>query len=98
MLTGIGIYRISYSVVGYLFVSCRGSITSVWGRERFFLLSSTCNYVVFVRRGFLFLLVLGVGYIILLWYSLYLPYDYFEILEDCKFDEKRSVFFCCCVK
>ena len=30
-------------------------------REPIFLLSSTCNYVVSVRRGFLFLLVLGIG-------------------------------------
>ena len=30
-------------------------------RELICLLSFTCNYVVFVRRGFLFLLVLGMG-------------------------------------
>ena len=40
-----------------------------WGRE-------TCNYVVFVWRGFLFLWVLGMGYVILLWHSLSLPYNY----------------------
>ena len=46
-------------------------------RELICLLSFTCNYVVFVWRGFLFLWVLGMGYIILLWHSLSLPYNYF---------------------
>ena len=41
------------------------------------LLLFTCNYVVSVRRGFLFLWVLGMGYVILLWHPLGLPYDYF---------------------
>ena len=36
----------------------------------------TCNYVVSVWRGFLFLRVLGMGYVILLWHSLSLPYNY----------------------
>ena len=45
-------------------------------RELICLLSFTCNYVVFVWRGFLFLWVLGMGYVILLWYSLSLPYNY----------------------
>ena len=40
------------------------------------LLSFTCNYVVFVWRGFLFLWVLGMGFVILLWHSLSLPYNY----------------------
>ena len=40
------------------------------------LLLFTCNYVVFVGRGF-FLWVLGMGYVILLWHSLSLPYNYF---------------------
>ena len=46
-------------------------------RELICLLLFTCNYVVFVRRGFLFLWVLGMGYVILLWHSLSLPYNYF---------------------
>ena len=46
-------------------------------RELICLLSFTCNYVVFVRKGFLFLWVLGMGYVILLWHSLSLPYNYF---------------------
>ena len=35
-----------------------------------------CNYVVSVWRGFLFLWVLGMDYVILLWHSLSLPYNY----------------------
>ena len=52
-------------------------------RELICLLSFTCNYVVFVWRGFLFLWVLGMGYVILLWHSLSLPYNYFA-LENSK--------------
>ena len=48
-------------------------------RELICLLLFTCNYVVFVWRGFLFLWVLGVGYVILLWHSLSLPYNYFGV-------------------
>ena len=40
------------------------------------LLLFTCNYVVSVWRGFLFFWVLGVGYVILLWHFLSLPYNY----------------------
>ena len=47
-------------------------------RELICLLLFTCNYVVFVRRSFLFLWVLGMGYVILLWHSLSLPYNYFD--------------------
>ena len=39
----------------------------------------TCNYVVSVRRGFLFLWVLGMGYVILLWHSMSLSYNYFGV-------------------
>ena len=45
----------------------------------------TCNYVVSVWRGFLFLWVLGMGYVILLWHSLSLPYNLFIIV--CSNDE-----------
>ena len=41
------------------------------------LLLFACNCVVSVRRGFLSLWVLGMGYVILLWHSLSLPYIYF---------------------
>ena len=47
-------------------------------RELICLLLFTCNYVVSVWRGFLFLWVLGMDYVILLWHSLSLPYNYFE--------------------
>ena len=47
-------------------------------RELVCLLLFTCNYVVSVFRGFLFLWVHGMGYVILLWHSLSLPYNYFE--------------------
>ena len=42
-------------------------------RELICLLLFTCNIVVSVWRGFLFLWVLGMGYVILLWHSLSLP-------------------------
>ena len=51
-------------------------------RELICLLLFTCNYVVFVWRGFLFLWVLGMGYDILLWHFLSLPYNYFALHED----------------
>ena len=46
-------------------------------RELICLLLFTYKYVVSVWRGFLFLWVLGMGYVILLWHSLRLPYNYF---------------------
>ena len=46
-------------------------------RELICLLWFTCKYVVSVWRGFLFLWVLGMGYVILLWHSLSLPYNYY---------------------
>ena len=46
-------------------------------RELICLLLFTCNYLVSVWRGFLFLWVLGMGYVILLWHSPSLPYNYF---------------------
>ena len=48
-------------------------------REQICLLLFTCNYVVSVWRGFLFLWVLGMGYVILLWHSLSLPYNHFKL-------------------
>ena len=45
-------------------------------RELICLLLLTCNYVVSVRKGFLW--VLGMGYVILLWHSLSLSYNYFN--------------------
>ena len=48
-------------------------------RELICLLLVTCNCVVSVWRRFLFLWVLGMGYVILLWHSLGLPYNYFAL-------------------
>ena len=48
-------------------------------RELICLLLFTCNYAVSVWRGFLFLWVLGMGYVILLWHSLSLPCNYFAV-------------------
>ena len=52
-------------------------------RELICLLSFTCGYVVFVWRGFLFLWVLGMGYVILLWHSLSLPCGCYELYVFC---------------
>ena len=57
-----------------------GQLPRLGKRELICLLLFTCNYVVSVWRGFLFLWVLGTGYVILLWHSLSLPYNYFVIL------------------
>ena len=51
-------------------------LTRMGKRELICLLLFICNYVVSVRRGFLFLWVLRMGYVILLWHSLSLPYNY----------------------
>ena len=53
-----------YSIVIYVYISCSGLITSVGEERAYFLLSFTCNYVVTVRRGFLFLSVIGLGCVI----------------------------------
>ena len=53
-----------YSFVVYLYVNGKGSITSVRERALICLLLFTCNYVVSVLRGFLFLCVLRMGYVI----------------------------------
>ena len=76
MLFGVGVSCISYSVGTYLYVSFNGFITLVGKERAIFLLSFTCNYVVSVRRGFLFFLVLRMGCVILLCYFLGLPYSY----------------------
>ena len=46
------------------------------------LLLFTCNYVVSVWRGFLFLWVLRMSYVISLLHSLSLPYNYFIYFTD----------------
>ena len=54
-----------YSFVVYLYVNGSGSITSV-GEERAYLSAVVYLYVVSVWRGFLFLFVLGMGYVFIL--------------------------------
>ena len=68
MFFGLGVScRYFYSFVVYLYVSGSGSITSVGEeRELICLLLFACNYVVSVWRGFIFLCVLEMGYVILL--------------------------------
>ena len=51
-------------------------------RELFCLLLFTCNYVVSLRTGFLFVWVLGMGYIIVLWHSLSLLYNFYTSIYD----------------
>ena len=61
-------------------------------RELISLLLFTCNYVVSVWNGFLFLWVLGMGYVISLWHSLSLRYNYFEFTERMdKYDMRATV-------
>ena len=55
-----------------------GQLPRFGKRELICLLLFTFKYVVSVWRGFLFLWVLGMGYVILLWHSLSLPYNYFQ--------------------
>ena len=83
MLFGVGVScLVLYSIVSCLCKNCSGSITSAGEeRELICLLWFTCNCVVSVRRGFLFLLILGMGCVILLWHSLVLPY--FERMDTC---------------
>ena len=62
----------------YLYVSGSGSITSV-EEERAnlpaFVYMLLCD---FSWRGFFFLWVLWMGFVVLLWHSLSLPYNYFS--------------------
>ena len=59
-------------------------------RELICLLFFTCNYVVSVWRGFFFIWVLGMGYVILLWHSLSLPYNYFVVKKMVKQKNKKK--------
>ena len=51
-----------------LYESRSGPLPRLGKRELICLRLFTCNYVVSVRRGFLFLWVHGMGYVILLWH------------------------------
>ena len=77
----------------YSFVAVVDQLPRLGKRALICLLLFTCNYVVSVWRGFLFPLVLGMGYVILLWHSLSLPYNYFEVLfrEVCVLDSVFGV-------
>ena len=81
-----------YSFVVYLYVNGSGSITSVGEERAICLLLFTCNYVVSVWRDFLFLWVLGMGYVILLWHSLSLPYNYFVNILKLPFREEAILY------
>ena len=84
MFNGVGVScRILYSTISCLYVSCSGSNTSV-GEEKANLPAINYLYVVSVRRNFLFLLVLGMGCVILMWHSMSLPYNYY-LLSVCLF-------------
>ena len=89
---GVGVScRYLYSFVVYLYVNGSGSITSVGEeRELICLLLFTCNYGISVWRGFLFLWVLRMGYFILLWPSLSLPYNYLVLFY--LFETVRSTY------
>ena len=65
-----------YSFIVYLYVKVVDQLPRSGKRELICLLLFTCYYVVSVWRGFLFLLVLEIGYVILFWHSLSLPYNY----------------------
>ena len=62
-----------------------GQLPRLGKRELICLLLFTCNNVVSVLRGFLFLWVLGMGYVILLWHSLSLPHNYFGVVLTKRF-------------
>ena len=74
-----GLEKLSAGVRGLVKKPLDCTVPRLGKRELICLLSFTCNYVVFVWRGFLFLWVLGMGYVILLWHSLSLPYNYFAL-------------------
>ena len=59
-------------------------------RELICLVFITCNYVVSVWRGFLFLWVLGMGYVILLWHSLSLSLIILETTKSRKHSMVKS--------
>ena len=66
-----------YSFVVCLCVGGGGSVASV-GEEGANLSAVVCLWLCcFCFRGFLFLWVLRMGYVVLLWHSLSLPYNYF---------------------
>ena len=70
------IYKPYYSGSIYINRIIVDQLPRLGKRDPICLLLFTCNYVVSVRRGFLFLWGLGMGYVILLRHSLSLLYKY----------------------
>ena len=80
-----GFFLFRSSFIRFNDVLCNNAIIMKYGkRELIRLLLFTCYYVVSVWRGFLFLWVLGMGYVILLWHCLSLPYNYSELKTSIK--------------
>ena len=78
--------RFSYSIAryGYLIMMIVAERLPRLGKREL-ILSFTCNFVVSVRRGFLFLSLLGIACVILLWHFLGLPYNYRISFKDTMF-------------
>ena len=76
IVTQVGPQRDKPNNVAY--ESNLGQLPRLGKRELICLLLFTRNYVVSVWRGFLFLCVLGMGYVILLWHSLSLLFNQFR--------------------
>ena len=87
MLFRVGVScRILYSIVSYLYASCSGLIISA-GEER-----ANLSAIIYLQlcgfcseRFTLPLWVLGMDWVILLWHSLGLPYNYFACHACCGF-------------
>ena len=76
---GVGVTcRILYSIVGYLYVSCGGSITSVEEERANLYAIVYLQLCGFCLERFPLLLGAWMGCVILLWNSLGLPYNYFK--------------------
>ena len=84
MFFGEGVLYILYSLVGCLYVSSSGSIAynSVWVEIANLSAIVYLQLCGFYWRGSLFLLVLVMGFVILLWDSLSLQYNYFGPLRS----------------
>ena len=76
--------KVNCSLISTFVVVVMDQLPPLGKRELIYLLLFTYNYVVSVRRGFLFLWVHRIGCIMLLWHSLSLPYDYFPYKQCCK--------------
>ena len=73
MLIRVVFHVVLYSIASYLLYAVVDQQPGLGQRELVFLLLFTCSCVVSVSGRFLFLLVLGIGWAILLWHSLGLP-------------------------